>query len=532
MFESWFPQDKTTLRKLLWFRTAWEKSGKPPVPTDPLNTFVGSIVRFFSHRALPIVNLSANFTPIQDLNGYDAPYPPGGGKNKCAPWVTTQTLRGVTWTANADGTFTSANAAVDNPSQVVSNNFVLPVGEYIINGCPSGGSSSTYFLRILRYDGSTLLGDASDYGAGRTFTIDGTETHCKVFVSVNTGVTAPSGTWKPMIRLSSVTDDTFAPYSNICPISGHTGCDVVRTGKNLLNLVESEMISSGWNRAFPISVKEGTYIISCQNDFGASTALGANVAFADDSNTVIKGLTVGYNFGQNNYRVGIAATITAEEASRIKRILFQLRAGQTSYADIAQGNLQLELGSTASDYEAFQGTTVAISFGSTVYGCQLTVFEDGSGKVVADRAKHIVSENDATALFQSGTNANRVGIRVPDSQLSPTVDDRLKIISNIAKASTDILTASTQKVGDCCMYSGGTETYSTAIFGVPNTATTASVAKAWLVEQGCEFIYFLATPVTIPLTASQINTLVGENNVWVNDATGDITVQAYGTEIT
>ena len=48
---------------------------------------------------------------------------------------------------------------------------------------------------------------------------------------------------------------------------------------------------------------------------------------------------------------------------------------------------------------------------------------------------------------------------------------------------------------------------------------------------GQKLVYETKNPVTIPLTAQQIQTLVGENNVWVNDATGDITVQAYGTAI-
>ena len=46
-------------------------------------------------------------------------------------------------------------------------------------------------------------------------------------IRINNG-TEISGTitFKPMIRLSTVADDTFQPYSNICPITGHTGLNV------------------------------------------------------------------------------------------------------------------------------------------------------------------------------------------------------------------------------------------------------------------------------------------------------------------
>lgn len=167
-----------------------------------------------------------SLSPIQSLNGYDSPWPAGGGKNKLAPWITSQTLNAVTWTANADGS-AKASGTASGSSQPFSPNIVLPNGSYIISGCPSGGSSSTYFIRVLAYNsGGTLVNNWSDYGSGATFTIDSTIDHIRVFASVNNGATAPSATWYPMIRLSSVSDATYAPYSNICPISGHTGAEL------------------------------------------------------------------------------------------------------------------------------------------------------------------------------------------------------------------------------------------------------------------------------------------------------------------
>lgn len=65
-------------------------------------------------------------------------------------------------------------------------------------------------------------------------------------------------------------------------------------------------------------------------------------------------------------------------------------------------------------------------------------------------------------------------------------------------------------------------TYSVALFGVPTTATSSADARSWLVDQGCTFVYYLATPTTYQLTPQQVSTLYGQNNVWVD--TGDISV--------
>ena len=40
---------------------------------------------------------------------------------------------------------------------------------------------------------------------------------------------------------------------------------------------------------------------------------------------------------------------------------------------------------------------------------------------------------------------------------------------------------------------------------------------------GAQVVYPLATPITIPLTATEISTLQGENNVWADS--GDVTVE-------
>ena len=54
-------------------------------------------------------------------------------------------------------------------------------------------------------------------------------------------------------------------------------------------------------------------------------------------------------------------------------------------------------------------------------------------------------------------------------------------------------------------------------------ATTVAELKAWLAEHNVQLLYKLATPVTVQLTAQQIETLKGENNIW-SDSSENMTI--------
>ena len=55
----------------------------------------------------PINSLISNIKPVQDLHGYDSPWPAGGGVNKlsCPPSFT-QTSNGITLTSDGYGKYT------------------------------------------------------------------------------------------------------------------------------------------------------------------------------------------------------------------------------------------------------------------------------------------------------------------------------------------------------------------------------------------------------------------------------------------
>ena len=181
------------------------------------------------------LGLDVKIEPNQDLHGYDYPWVGGTGKNKLAILIdnvksdnTSGTWSGNTYTEN-NVTFAcdvDANGYVnqitvngtptsDDVFFRLSSNIGLSNGDYILNGCPTNGSTSTYFLYVQRYTGTDTYFDT---GTGVSFTYSGYTTRC--YIGIRQNVTANNIVYKPMIRLASVTDGTFERYSNICPISG------------------------------------------------------------------------------------------------------------------------------------------------------------------------------------------------------------------------------------------------------------------------------------------------------------------------
>ena len=138
------------------------------------------------------------------------------GKNLIPLNATSATISGVRFTVNDDGSVTANGTATANAGFQLyagaNNTFDLANGDYILTGCPTGGGSQTYRIWI---DNRTSAGTESielkaDAGSGQTITI--TEGKCRVYVFIANGQTVNNLVFKPMLRLSSVSDATFEPY--------------------------------------------------------------------------------------------------------------------------------------------------------------------------------------------------------------------------------------------------------------------------------------------------------------------------------
>ena len=140
---------------------------------------------------------------VKDTLGYTV------GKNLLENTATTTTTKDVTCTVNDDGSVTLNGTATGNVNFSIKENFYLPNGEYILSGCPKGGTMSTYYLAL--YDGKKTC---NDIGEGGTFVVNDNMLQF-VRIVVPSGQTVNNLTFYPMIRKADVTDDTYEPCSGI-----------------------------------------------------------------------------------------------------------------------------------------------------------------------------------------------------------------------------------------------------------------------------------------------------------------------------
>lgn len=90
--------------------------------------------------------------------------------------------------------------------EVASSVPEIAANAYILNGCPSGGSSSSYGLMIEGSYGSEF----TDYGSG--VLIQRSVVNGKVYIVIANGYTADHLYFYPMIRDKNVADDTYEGY--------------------------------------------------------------------------------------------------------------------------------------------------------------------------------------------------------------------------------------------------------------------------------------------------------------------------------
>lgn len=141
-----------------------------------------------------------------------------GSKNLLKNKAVSQTLVGVTFTVNKDGTISTANTSSGANGLYLNYDLknVLTVGQkYRLSGCPAGGSDSTYELQIRTINNGTVGDVCHDYGSGAEFTYT-SDMASKEQVTARlrfAGSIDMSGkTFKPMIRDARIKDDTYVPY--------------------------------------------------------------------------------------------------------------------------------------------------------------------------------------------------------------------------------------------------------------------------------------------------------------------------------
>ena len=470
---------------------------------------------------MPLRNLSVAVEPVQDLHGYDHPWPDGGGKNLLPLKLETIKRKG-SWDGNrlvSNGvTFViltdSANNVIGiNMNGTATNGFaqIALMGRLNTDGTEkqftfsgaTGGSSESYYVRFVARDSnnSAVIIDGGlfiDVFNGQTTkTIPANVAYIEGYVGVAVNGTANDVIVYPMIRLATETDSTFEPYTNICPISGWTGAKIFHCADNLYDK-DSVQLHKNWiggdavDRAYltvPVTPGE-TYNISI---IGCSTAKYVSYIEMDRP---IAG-TQSYFGTINTANVNFTRTVT------------------NTYIGL-QFNYNKEL--TKQEVDSVQISIskggflnqVDITFPSeagTVYGGTLDVT---TGVLTVDRAMvDIGSLNFARA----------------SSRFYATVENGIGISPQNVYSACEIYAKS---IVNWTNIPDFTFTYGPNISGrgrclAINDPRYTAEDEFKTAMNGVKLVYGIANPITYQLTPQEITTLLGANNIWAD--TGDTTVE-------
>ena len=126
---------------------------------------------------------------------------------------------GIAYTVNSDGTITANGTATGRSEFVLSaNKSDWASGNYVLSGCPSGGSADTYFLQTIN--------GFSDTGSG--LKVNNTAELKRISIIIKKGTTVSNLVFKPQLELGT-TPTAYTPY-----ITDFSGVTLKRYGKNLL----------------------------------------------------------------------------------------------------------------------------------------------------------------------------------------------------------------------------------------------------------------------------------------------------------
>ena len=470
-------------------------------------TVTGSIVSFVTNITNPLKKLVCNISPVQDLHGYESSWPAGGGKNILSP-LTSETKNEVSIAVASDGTITVNGTATENTyfdgvaSDVIPNNTTF----YLYAFNPVASTNSNNMSIFIITDSGNLQVNLNSVNATSSNSFStGDKQISKWRLKVPAGVAYTNFILKPMFQIGGTAPTAYAPYSNICPISGWTGCNVSRTG---VNVWDEEWELGSYNTTtgakstdlqrirsknmIPVTPSTGYYF-----RFPYSVATYGYYLFQYDSNG---------QYIEGSQKTASLVTLTSQTH-------YITVCTQPTYGTTYNNDISINYPATDTVYHAYTGTTYPITFPSeagTVYGGTLTVNKDGTGTLVVDRASYTFNGTEGWTKLTT-YNYFQTNTVVPDAINANSSEDMF--ISN--KYPYGSITNGTSTIGACLIWQR-------IRVRLEDMSISEDDFKASLASVPMQAVLKLATPVTYQLSTPIINTLLGENNIWAD--TGNITV--------
>ena len=447
-------------------------------------------------------DLKVQLEPIQDLHGYDHPWVGGAGTNLLP--MTVSAIKAL----NTSGTWNGNNYIWNGITYSILTDDADNVIGFNTNGTAT--ARGWMFIAEKHFDDDSRAYGGSEYAHGANYSYYAGFATGEAYIYYNSysnrsyilipdGFTANNQKWYPIVRVKTTDAPSFEPYSNICPISGRTEANVLRTGKNIADTSvykQNYVLASDGaeNSAMYYAITNAVRIVG-----GAYYSFSFTKRDGGDTDSLRVGF---YDENMNFIRRDEIYWVTAEGTilAPSNAVYFRL-----SYKNVNPSilNIQAEAENLVTAYEPYTGQTVTVSLGQTVYGGTLDVT---TGELVVD--KQLITLTGSENYY----------------------DENVFIVKAIAIVSRRFTSYKTAGSGECSHF--------TAIDYVPTTDaerlnsiwkagndflgfktsmfTTGADAKAWVTEQynaGTPVTYALelAEPVTIQLTPQQLKTLVGTN---------------------
>ncbi len=521
-------------------------------------TVSGSPAHITDALAKAALSVLASIEPIQDLHGYDHQWPAGGGKNK-----------------------------VDIPTAVITHQTTiysveLSAGKYTLSADCTNNTSINGYLSI-RLSGVakgtvTIASGDSNVRKSATFTLEESGTYDVVGSGASSGY---DFTVSNVQLESGSTMTEFAPYANICPISGRTGVEVYHakypTGKHLV-LSASDFTQDAATRvktAEFIAVQPGTdYVFAfdlvdtlsgVKYDTSVETynADGDKLRDVNSSNT--NGCRSGQFTADSNevkVKVDIHAKSLSDTITTADIVSFAFDAQSTSY-DPAGKNLFNRLNCVFGSYLNSSGKPTSGSDPSC-YSCPIPLDANksytfsGISSSVGNNNKRVcfykADDSFISAQASAITNAD-VPYSVTFTPPANTAYCRLSL--NTADTYVMLEEGATQTVyepyngntyavdwsaqagtvyggtvdvvtGELTVDRANIPSYNGETINEPWLSSMDAYAEGTTPTTGAQVVYTLATPLTYQLSAQEVQMLLGENYVW--SSSGDTVSVTYYAE--
>lgn len=365
-----------------------------------VDTASGAIASFVPDSTIPnLLGVSVAVEPVQDLHGFDHPWPGGGGANilDLEAYVKSRTND---YSVDSAGWITINS--LGNAGLYANHWFVGELANRSVILLVDSTRTTATNVQIRVYNGTTAVANVTYKDENRQFD----------YISFNWGQTG-SATVKVAV-VNAPTISSWTPYSNICPIYGWDAVEVGRTGVNM------------WDSSAPFDA-EGTY-----GGWFVKNPGGNHITLIDkDQSVSLSGVFFGFTGNGINavdgYKWAIASGIKQADVTTSDLAYITIYPKTALSAVLARYDVIVTpSASIPTAPSPYAGNTYNIQLGDTVYGGTLDVT---NGKLYV--FPHFDSYNgeplvgpwlSSMDVYAEGTTPT-VGAEVVDMGGTPTVYD-------------------------------------------------------------------------------------------------------------